>query len=170
MSSNATARPRPGRGLRLMLRVPVLLYRLGFAGQLGERDIMLLTTTGRRSGRQRVSGLNYAVDGATVYVAAGWGPRTGWYQNLLAKPEVAVQIGRRRLAARGRPVTDASEAARACALLEVASPRGGPPKALRPLLSRLGFDFDSERAQAFREPAKLTMVALALGAPPAPTD
>ena len=67
-------------------------------------------------------------------------------------------------------MTDASEAARACALLEVASPRGGPPKALRPLLSRLGFDFDSERAQAFAEPAKLTIAALALGAPPAPTD
>ena len=110
MSSNAATRARPGRGVRLMLLVPALLYRLGLAGQLADRRIMLLTTTGRRSGRQRVSGLNYALDGATVYVAAGWGPRTGWYQNLLAKPEVAVQIGRRRLAARGRPVTGSRRA------------------------------------------------------------
>lgn len=69
---------------------------------------------------------------------------------------------RKESGSRARAVTEAAEAARACALLEVASPQGGPPKALRPLLSRLGFDFDAERARAFAEPGQLTIVALEL--------
>lgn len=146
--------------MRLFLRVPIIFYHLGLANRLARRGIMLLETRGRRTGRHRVSGVNYAMVDRTAYVAAGWGTRTGWYRNLLDQPEVTVQIGGVMSLAHARPVLDEAEQAKAVETL--AAIDGGPPRPLRPLLSRLGFDFDAERAEAFADPTRLTFVALEL--------
>jgi len=57
--------------------------------------ILLLTTTGRRSGEPRVKPLIYRdVDGKPVIVASNGGSREhpAWYRNLRERPEVDVQI------------------------------------------------------------------------------
>lgn len=141
-SVTSRARPRPGRLLRWFLKVPPLFYRLGLAGRLGAR-LLLLTTIGRRTGRRRTCGLNYVLDGETVYVVSGYG-RTGWYRNLLADPHVEVRIGGRRWPGIARPVVDAAERRRALALLREAAPRQGPPRVLRGLARLVGLDYDAE--------------------------
>ena len=88
------AKPKPRGMLRLLLRLPPLLYRRGLARRMGPR-FLLLTTTGRRTGLARTVGLNYARDGHTVYVSSGFG-RTDWYRNLVADPGVEVQVGTER--------------------------------------------------------------------------
>jgi deazaflavin-dependent oxidoreductase (nitroreductase family) len=57
---------------------------------------LLLTTTGARSGQPRTAILGYYPDGNRVLVvgSAGGRPRhPAWYHNLLAKPDVTVDVG-----------------------------------------------------------------------------
>ena len=93
------AKPKPRGMLRLLLRLPPLLYRRGLARRMGPR-FLLPTTTGRRTGLARTVGLNYARDGHTVYVISAFG-RTDWYRNLVAHPVVEVQGRHRALAGPG---------------------------------------------------------------------
>lgn len=57
---------------------------------------LLLTTRGRRSGRLRVMPLIYGRDGDSYVVVASKGGapvNPGWFHNLLAEPEVRIQVG-----------------------------------------------------------------------------
>lgn len=89
----------PPRGLaRLGFRLPVWLYRLNLGGLLGKR-FLLLTHTGRKSGRARQTVLEvvrYDPETSTFLVAAGFGTGSDWYQNIRANPRVTVQCGRKR--------------------------------------------------------------------------
>jgi deazaflavin-dependent oxidoreductase (nitroreductase family) len=62
--------------------------------RLGDAPLLLLTTTGARSGRPHTTPLVYVRDGARLLVlASNYGaPRhPDWYRNLLARPEVHVE-------------------------------------------------------------------------------
>lgn len=67
---------------------------------------LLLTTRGRKSGRQRRTALFYGEDdGRYILVAShmSGGPRHPfWYLNLVAHPEVQVQLGAEKFTARAR--------------------------------------------------------------------
>ena len=95
-----TGRTRPARptGMtRAMLRAPVLLYRWRLAWLMGSR-FLLLEHVGRGSGAVRRTVLEVVDTDADghVTVASGWGPGSQWYRNLLAHPDVTIQVGRRR--------------------------------------------------------------------------
>jgi deazaflavin-dependent oxidoreductase (nitroreductase family) len=71
----------------------------------GWNPILLLTTRGRRSGEPRLSPLNYSRDGdAYVVIASKGGSPThpAWYLNLIADPDVLVEVGTERFPARAR--------------------------------------------------------------------
>ncbi len=98
--------PRPCGLLRLLLRAPVLLYRLRLGWLLGER-VLLLTHTGRRSGLRRDTPLEVVRhDPATgaYYVVAAWGRESDWLRNVLQTPRVRVTVGRRRFDATASPL------------------------------------------------------------------
>lgn len=68
---------------------------------------LLLTTTGRKSGERYIFPLFYGEVGKGFVVVASKGgapEHPGWYRNLLANPEVEVQVGTRKLKARARTV------------------------------------------------------------------
>lgn len=80
-----------------------VLYRLT-GGRIGRRlvdnDMLLLTTKGRRTGREHTVPLLYLRDGGDLFVVASWGGRDNhpeWYLNLQSDPAATVQINRRRL-------------------------------------------------------------------------
>jgi proline iminopeptidase len=69
---------------------------------------LLLTTTGRKSGEKFIFPLFYGTDGDSYIVVAskGGAPKhPNWYLNLVANPEVEVQVGPRKFRARARTVT-----------------------------------------------------------------
>ena len=69
---------------------------------------LLLVTKGRKSGKKFIFPLFYGEDGDAFIVVASKGgapEHPGWYKNLLADPEVEVQVGTRRLHARARTTT-----------------------------------------------------------------
>ena len=66
---------------------------------------LLLTTTGRRTGRRRRSALIYGRDGDDYLVVASKGgadEAPEWYRNLSADPDVEVQVRGERFRARAR--------------------------------------------------------------------
>lgn len=67
---------------------------------------LLLTTTGRKSGERFIFPLFYGEtgDGGFFVVASKGGApaHPGWYRNLLAHPEVEVQVGTAKMKARAR--------------------------------------------------------------------
>jgi deazaflavin-dependent oxidoreductase (nitroreductase family) len=79
-------------------------------GEVGYRwrngaPILILTTTGRRSGEPRVKPLIFGEDdGRYVVVASKGGARhhPDWYMNLSADPDVHVQVKADRFPARAR--------------------------------------------------------------------
>jgi deazaflavin-dependent oxidoreductase (nitroreductase family) len=60
----------------------------------GTNPLLLLTTTGARSGRERVTPLNFSRDGDRYIVMASKGgspTHPDWYHNLVAHPTVSVE-------------------------------------------------------------------------------
>jgi deazaflavin-dependent oxidoreductase (nitroreductase family) len=76
--------------------------------------ILLLTTTGRRSGENRDSALIYGRYGDAYLVVASKGgadQAPAWYLNLRENPEVEVQVKEQRFPARARTATPSERAA-----------------------------------------------------------
>lgn len=90
------------RILTLFSRIHVVLYRVS-GGRLGGHfakgaPVLLLTTTGRKSGKQRTTPLLYVEDaGRYVIIASvGGAPKhPAWYLNLRENPAASIQIGSR---------------------------------------------------------------------------
>ena len=104
------------RGLdRRLSRLGVWAYRRTRGGITGpwNVDALVLTTRGRRSGRERQVLLQYFRDGdAMVLVAAndGGAAHPGWYHNLVARPDARVEVMGRLVAVRAEELP-ADEAA-----------------------------------------------------------
>src|SRR5918993_3125836 len=127
-------RGRPSRWRRLMFKAPVVLYRDGPAEIMRHRCVMLLTTKGRQSGLPRTGGISFMPLDDHFVVFSGWGIRSDWYQNLLADPEVTLQIGRRRIPATAVPVADPERRRQLMRQMrERAAPCGPPPPLREPL-------------------------------------
>lgn len=80
----------------------------------GGAPVLVLTTTGRKTGLQRKFALIYQqVEGGYVIVASKGGADShpGWYLNLRDNPEVGVQVGADRFTAQARTVGQGEKAA-----------------------------------------------------------
>lgn len=85
----------------------------GQISAFGESPVLLLTTTGAKSGKPRTSPLMYMADESDpnrVYVfasAAGADTNPAWFQNLVAHPQdIEVEIGEEALAAEAEVITE----------------------------------------------------------------
>ena len=153
-SSHPAPRPRPAgldhplvpRVMKAASRANVWLYRRT-GGRVGGKlrigaafphglPVLLLTHRGRRSGREYTTPLLFLADGDRVVVVGSQGglpQHPQWYLNVVANPEVTVQVRRevRRMRAH---TADAGERAR-----------------LWPRLVEMYADFDSYQAWTDRE-------------------
>jgi deazaflavin-dependent oxidoreductase (nitroreductase family) len=74
---------------------------------IGPRGVvLLLTTTGRKSGLPRTTPLQFEKVGGDIYIASARGVEADWYKNILANPQVHVQIGSLEYDAIAEPVAD----------------------------------------------------------------
>jgi deazaflavin-dependent oxidoreductase (nitroreductase family) len=74
-------------------------------GQFANRTLLLLHTTGAKSGLERVNPVAYTKDGNRfVIIASKGGAPTNpdWYYNLVANPEVSVEVGSEQFSAEAR--------------------------------------------------------------------
>ena len=84
----------PGPVFKRLFKVPVFFYKIGLP--LFGSFILLLTTTGRKSGKPHYTPLEYRREAGTGHciLTAGWGGNSDWCRNILARPRVRVQHGR----------------------------------------------------------------------------
>ncbi|MEX2204969.1 MAG: nitroreductase family deazaflavin-dependent oxidoreductase [Myxococcota bacterium] len=84
---------------RAFIGAHLALYRATggrIGGSLGALRVLLLTTTGRKSGRPRSAPLVYFEDGERLVIIGSNGGGSSdplWWQNLKANPEARVQLG-----------------------------------------------------------------------------
>jgi F420H(2)-dependent quinone reductase len=82
-------------------------------GTLMGAPVLLLTTTGNKSGHKRTVPLLYLKDGARYFIVAskgGFPIDPAWYKNLVANPEVEVQEGPEVKAMRARTISEDEKA------------------------------------------------------------
>jgi deazaflavin-dependent oxidoreductase (nitroreductase family) len=106
-----------GRDWRLFGRLHAKLYqRLGgrFVGTVGlGRKVLLLTTTGRKSGLKRTTPLVYMPlgDRRVVYASNGGKESSpAWWLNLQADPRATIQIGRSKTEVSARAASESEYA------------------------------------------------------------
>jgi deazaflavin-dependent oxidoreductase (nitroreductase family) len=100
-------------GRHLFARIDRVMFRLT-AGRLVPTGtvspVLLLTTTGRRTGRERTTPVIYIRDARGFVVSSeDFGNetrRSAWPLNLDAKPEARVQVGSERFVCRARRLDD----------------------------------------------------------------
>jgi F420H(2)-dependent quinone reductase len=110
------------RGLRWAGKVNIPAYKLSggrIGAKVGDAPVLLLTTTGRKSGEPRTAPVVYLEHGEAMIVIdtnAGNEKLPAWSHNLKAKPEAKVQIGKRKLDVTARTAAGAERAElwRAC--------------------------------------------------------
>ena len=96
------------RRFRILGRIHTRIYRVTggkVGGGIGKARVLLLTTTGRKSGQPRTQPLLFArADNGYVLIASKGGAEHDplWYRNLQATPRAEVQIGRKKEQVRAR--------------------------------------------------------------------
>ena len=96
------------RTLRILGKLNVPVYRLTrgrLLGRVGRAPVLLLTTTGRRSGQPRTTPVLYLADGERLIVIgsnAGNERPPAWALNLESHPDGEVQVRGRRAKVRAR--------------------------------------------------------------------
>ena len=70
---------------------PQFLYAIGL-GSIYGRLVLLLTTTGRKSGLPRVTPLQYEEMEGKIVIASARGTKADWYRNMLVDPNVTVRV------------------------------------------------------------------------------
>ncbi|ASU85849.1 nitroreductase family deazaflavin-dependent oxidoreductase [Nocardiopsis gilva YIM 90087] len=137
-------RPAPPTGvLRWLARLPIHLFRARLGWMFGTR-VMLLTHTGRVSGRERrvvIEIVNHDdLRSGHIICCSGFGEKADWYKNVLRTPEVTVQVGTRAMRATATPLS-ADEGAEAMARYAERHPR-----AARKLARVMGFEVDGSES------------------------
>jgi deazaflavin-dependent oxidoreductase (nitroreductase family) len=89
--------------LKRMNRFMRKIYGARFPGR---RMILLMTTTGRKSGEPRVTPLQYELIDGIRWVGSGWGMDADWLKNIRRNPHVTVQVGGDRYNARTELIED----------------------------------------------------------------
>ena len=153
------------RGFRLLNRNMIMMWRLGFGGHLaspGVGYVMVLATTGRKSGERRLAPLNFAEGEGTVYCLAGFGRTTHWLLNLQADPrcEVWLPDGRRL---RGHGELVAAEARRTELVREILVRSGFAAKIAHPGLDLSAAPDEEIAALGMRPDRRYEIVAIKLG-------
>jgi F420H(2)-dependent quinone reductase len=101
-------------GLTAFHRIVVRGSRWRVGGRISGLPVVLLTTRGRHSGKERTVPLMYLDDDGFVLIGSNGGaPRDpAWVLNLEARPEATIEIADGRVAVRAARVTDLAERAR----------------------------------------------------------
>jgi deazaflavin-dependent oxidoreductase (nitroreductase family) len=84
---------------------PRIAYSLGLGSLVGS-FVLLLETTGRKSGLPRVTPLQYDEINGIIYVGSARGVKADWFRNLAVNPNVKLTVGSRKLRGYADLITD----------------------------------------------------------------
>jgi deazaflavin-dependent oxidoreductase (nitroreductase family) len=93
-------------------RFMVAMFRLGFGPFISNPYsgyVMVIATTGRKTGLRRRTPVNFARGIDEVYCISGFGRTSDWYRNLLADPNCHVWVGGEGWQGRAEVLADPAE-------------------------------------------------------------
>jgi deazaflavin-dependent oxidoreductase (nitroreductase family) len=96
--------------IKKVQRIHQRLYDSGKGWVIGW-VILLLRHTGRKSGKQYATPLQYELIDGDYFIGAARGRNADWFQNILADPRVDVSVGRKSFKAVAEPITDPQQIA-----------------------------------------------------------
>ena len=82
----------------LIFKVIVFLYNVSggrIGGKMDKVPVLLLTTTGRKTGKKRTLPLIYILDGSAYVITASAGgadKNPGWFFNIRSNPQATIQV------------------------------------------------------------------------------
>ena len=102
MIYNEQAYKRYIKLFKIANKIVVPLYRWGLVPVLGfGRLFLVITTKGRKSGKERNNPVEYRSIDGVIHVFSGFGKRANWFKNMFAHPDdVYVRVGFQRFRAR----------------------------------------------------------------------
>jgi deazaflavin-dependent oxidoreductase (nitroreductase family) len=109
----------------------VFLWKIGLGRMMnawpavGGR-IMVIRHRGRKSGREYLTPVNYAIVDGEIHCTAGFGSGTDWYRNILADPDIELWLPQGRRKAHACDVSDSPCRARLLREITIASGFAGP--------------------------------------------
>ena len=68
--------------------------------------IMVIKHRGRKSGREYLTPVNYAIVDGEVYCTAGFGSISDWYRNMLANPDIELWLPEGKRKAYAEDISD----------------------------------------------------------------
>jgi deazaflavin-dependent oxidoreductase (nitroreductase family) len=91
-------------------RIHRILYAVGLGPVVG-KIILLLTTTGRKSGQKRITPLQYEEIDGKYFLGSARGTKSDWYRNIVADGRVEVRVKNHRFRGVAETITDPSRIA-----------------------------------------------------------
>ncbi len=126
---------------KLLKLPPQFLYAIGL-GPIYGRLVLLLTTTGRKSGKSRVTPLQYEEIDGDIYIGSARGTKADWYRNIVTNQKVRVRVKTRQFEGKAEPITDKN---RIADFLEIRIQRH--PKMIGAIMQREGVSKNPSRAE-----------------------
>ena len=140
--------------LRLIHWPPRIAYAVGL-GPLTGNIILLLTTIGRKSGKPRVTPLQYEEIDGKIFLGAALGQKADWFRNIQAHPEVEVCVKSQRFLGIAEAITDTKQIAD---FLEVRLRRH--PRMVGAILRTEGIPVPPMRSDLEHYASQLTLVTI----------
>lgn len=97
--------------MKIALKVQVFLLRRNWMGPAG-KVLMVITTTGRKTGQQHSTPIGYQWDGDTL-LGFTRGGHSNWYKNMLKNSQVTLTIRGQQHTMRGEKIEGEAEILRA---------------------------------------------------------
>jgi deazaflavin-dependent oxidoreductase (nitroreductase family) len=126
---------------RWMLDAQVFLLRRQWMGPMN-RQLMVITTTGRKSGKRHTIPIGFVPDGDTL-LAFTIGGVSNWYRNVLVNPRATLEVQGRTFDALARDIIDPAELRQVIEVYRKAQPGlfqrffGAPPDAPEAELAKI---------------------------------
>ena len=96
---------------RVMNRFMVLMWKIGLGKMInmwpaGFGRIMVLKHRGRKSRKEFLTPVNYAIVEGEIYCTAGFGPVSDWYRNMLVNPQIELWLPEGKRSACAEDISD----------------------------------------------------------------
>jgi deazaflavin-dependent oxidoreductase (nitroreductase family) len=125
------------RFFHAMNRFMVWMWKMGWGKAMnvwpaGFGRIMVIKHRGRKSGREYLTPVNYAIVDGEIYCTAGFGAISDWYRNMLANPRVDLWLPGRKAFYCAEDISDSPDRLRLLRQVIIASGFAGPLFGLDP--------------------------------------
>ena len=104
MTEQTSSTPRVPRLAKTAMAFQAFLLRRNWLGSMGD-EIMVITTTGRKSGRSYTTPIGYLRDGSSI-IALNPGGGSNWYKNVLKNKQARLEIKGKTYLAQAAPIDD----------------------------------------------------------------